>query len=141
METENEIVEIELYDKRQQMTGKMHVEKLADATFRMIDNDIFNCRLTLGTEFETRINNYGRHEIVKILKESTYVTRRFFLTSQFSSSEYRLLGDEIVKHGGHWQVDFGGIATINLPENCTLDIDAIFKIFEFKPTEIIDDLE
>jgi len=141
METENEIVEIELYDKRLQMTGKMHVEKLADMTFRMIDNDIFNCKLTFGTEFETRINNNGKHEIVKIVKESTYFTRRFFLTSQFNSSEYRLLGDEIVKHGGHWQVDFGGIATINLPEHCALDIDEIFSIFGFNPTEIVDDLE
>jgi hypothetical protein len=139
METENKIVEIELYDKRQEMTGKMHVEKLADRTFRMIDNDIFNCRLTLGTEFETRINKDGKHEIVKIIKESAYVTRRFFLTAQFNNSEYRLLGDEILKHGGYWQVDFGGIATINLPEHCALDIDAIFKIFDFKPTEIIDD--
>lgn len=141
METENKIVEIELYDKRLLMTGKMYVEKIADTIFRMIDNDIFNCRLTFGTEFETRINGDGKHEIVRIVKESTYVTRRFFLTSQFNSSEYRLLGDEIVKHGGHWQVDFGGVATINLPQHCTLDIDEIFRIFDFNPTEIVDDLE
>jgi len=141
METENKIVEIELYDIRQQMTGKMNVEKLADTTFKMIDNDIFNSRLTLGTEFETRINSEGKHEIVNIIKESVYITRRFFLTSQFTTLEYQLLGDEIVKHGCYWQVDFGGVATINIPEDCALDIDLIFKIFDFNPTEIVDDLE
>jgi hypothetical protein len=140
MESENKIVEIELYDKKQQMTGKIQVEQLADSTFRMIDNDTFNYRLTLGTKFETRFNQHGKHEIVKMTKESPYVTRRFFLNSQFNESEYRLLGDEIISQGGYWQVDFGSIATINLPENCTLDIDEIFKTFDFNPTEIVDDL-
>ncbi len=41
----------------------MLVEKFADPTFRMIGNDIFDCRLTLGTEFETRINKDGQYEL------------------------------------------------------------------------------
>jgi hypothetical protein len=131
-------VEIEVYDKREKMSTTMYVEQVSDNVFRTTENEIFNCRLTLGTEFETRLNKDGKHEIIKITKESIFFTRRFFLTSQFKESEYRLLGDEIMKQGGFWQVDFGGIATINLPKDCKLNIDEIFKIFNFNPTEIKD---
>jgi hypothetical protein len=136
MQTEE--VKIEIYDKREKSIATMYVHKIADNAFRMVDNDIFNCRLTLGTEFKTRLNKDGKHEIIEVTKESDFVTRRFFLTSQFNESEYRLLGDEIMKQGGFWQVDFGGIATINLPKDCELNIDEIFKTFDFNPTEIKD---
>ncbi|MDH5610513.1 MAG: hypothetical protein OEY56_13630 [Cyclobacteriaceae bacterium] len=131
-------VEIEVYDKREKLTTTIQVEQLSDNVFRTTENELFNCRLTLGTEFETRLNKEGKHEIIKITKDSDFVTRRFFLTPQFKESEYRLLGDEIMKQGGFWQVDFGGIATINLPRDSKLNIDEIFKIFDFKPTEIKD---
>jgi len=131
-------VEIEVYDKREKLTTTIQVEQLSDNVFRTTENELFNCRLTLGTEFETRLNKDGKHEIVKITKDSDFVTRRFILTPQFKESEYRLLGDEIMKQGGFWQVDFGGIATINLPRDSKLNIDEIFKFFDFKPTEIKD---
>ena len=131
-------VEIEVYDKREKLTTTIKVEQLSENTFRTTENEIFNCSLTLGTEFETRLNNDGKHEIVRIIKESEFITRRFSLTSQFKESEYRLLGDEIMKQGGFWQVDFGSIATINLPKDCTIDLDEIFKTFDFNPTEIRD---
>ena len=131
-------IEIEIYDKREKFTTRMYVEQLFDNVFRTTENEIFNCRLTLGTEFETRLNKDGKHEIIKITKDSNFITRRFFLNSQFRESEYRLLGDEVMKQGGFWQVDFGGIATINLPKDSKLNIDEIFKIFDFKPTEIKD---
>jgi hypothetical protein len=134
MQTEE--VKIEIYDKREKSITTMYVQQIAKNVFRMVDNDIFNCRLTLGTEFETRINRDGKHEIIKIVKESEFITRRFFLTPQFKESEYRLLGDAIIKHGGFWQVDFGGIATINLPKECKLDIDKIFKELGYNPSEI-----
>lgn len=135
---QTKIVEIEVYDKREKLTTTIQVEQLADNIFRTTENEIFNCSLTLGTEFETRLNKAGKHEIVRIIKESEFITRRFSLTSQFKESEYRLLGDEIMKQGGFWQVDFGSIATINLPKDCKLDLDKIFKAFDFKPTEIKD---
>jgi hypothetical protein len=131
-------IEIEVYDKREKLTTTILVEQLSDNVFRTTENELFNCRLTLETEFETRLNKDGKHEIIKITEDSDYVTRRFFLTPQFKGSEYRVLGDEIMKHGGFWQVDFGGIATINLPRECKLNIDEIFNIFDFNPTEIKD---
>lgn len=132
-------IQIEIYDKRQKMSTTIYVDKVSDHIFRAVENELFNCRLTLGTEFETRINKDGKHEIIRIVKESDYITKRFFLTSQFSQPEYRLLGDEIVKQGGYWQVDFGGIATVNLPKGYKLDLDEIFKTFDFYPTYIVDE--
>lgn len=132
-------VQIEIYDKRLQLSTTIYVDKISDNIFRAVENEIFNCRLTLGTEFETRINKNGKHEIIRILKDSEYITKRFFLSSQFNQSEYRLLGDEIIKHGGYWQVDFGGIATVNLPKDCKLNLEEIFKLFEFYPTYIADE--
>ena len=58
------------------------------------------------------------------------------LNNQYKESDYRLLGDEIEKAGGFWQVDLGNIATVNLPKDCDLDIDKIFQIFDFKLLEI-----
>lgn len=49
------------------------------------------------------------------------------------------MGDEIIRQGGFWQVDLGNLATINLPKESTLDLDEIFTIFNFHPTEIVDD--
>ncbi len=81
-------VKIEICDKRKKATSTIYVEQLADNKFKMIDNDIFNCKLTLGTEFETRINREGKHEIIKIIKTSDFVTRRFFLSPNYKESDY-----------------------------------------------------
>ena len=132
-------VKIEIYDKRERAITKIYVEQLAPNKFRMLDNHILNCRLTLGTEFETRINKDGKHEIVRITKESEFVTRRFFLSSKYKESDYRFLGDELSKRGGFWQVDFGGIASINIPKNFEFDIDQVMKDFDFHLIEIVDE--
>lgn len=136
METEEILIEV--YDKREKATSLFYAFKLSDNVYRMAENDLFNCRLTFGTEFETRVNEAGKLEIVKIFQNSSFVTRRFMLDTQFTVSEYRLLGDEIMKNGGFWQVDFGSIATINLPKDTNLNIDEIFRIYNFNPSEIKD---
>ena len=129
-------VEIEIYDTKQKITTTIHVVQLSDNVFRTIENELFIDCLPLGTEFETRQGEDGKHEIVRITKESEFIARRFILTPQFKESDYRLLGDEVIKHGGFWQIDFGNIATINLPINCKLNLDEIFKIFGYTPKEI-----
>ncbi len=134
-------VKIELYDKRERSTATMYVEQLAENKFRMTDNDIWNCRLTLGTEFETRINTEGKHEIIRITKDSDFITRRFFLNPKYKESEYKMLGDELGKRGGFWQVDFGGIATVNIPKDFEYDVDQVMKDLDLNLSEIIDDLE
>ena len=136
---EKEEVKIELYDKRERSTATMYVEQLAENRFRMTDNDIFNCRLTLGTEFETRINADGKHEIVRITRESDFITRRFILSPAHKESEYRMLGDELMKRGGFWQVDMGSLATINIPVDYAEEFDQLMKDLKVNITEIVDD--
>jgi hypothetical protein len=132
-------VKIEIYDKRERATTTLYVEQLSENKFRMTDNDIFNCRLTNGTEFETRINKDGKHEIIRITKESDFITRRFFLSPQFKESDYRMLGDELMKRGGFWQVDFGGIATVNIPRDFEFDVDQVMRDLDLNLTEIVDE--
>lgn len=115
----------------------MSVIQLSEHTFRLVENDIFNCRLTRGTEFETRINKEGRHELIRIIKDSEYTTRRFLLSPKYKESEYRILGDELVKRGGFWQVDFGGIVTVNIPKN--FEFDQLMKDLDINLEEIINE--
>lgn len=137
METKE--VKIWVYDKREKSTTSFYVEQISSYnTFRMTENDIFNCRLTKGTEFKTRINNDGHHEIIKILKDSDFLTRRFFLSPQYKESDYRILGEELTKRGGFWQIDFGGIATVNIPKDFEFNIDQIMKELGLNLTEIVD---
>ncbi len=131
-------IEIEIYDKEQKASTILCVQEVSDNIFRAIQNNIINYELTFGTEFETRINKDGKHEVVRIIKESDYITTSFFLTPKFTESEYRTLGDEIIRHGGYWQVDLGYIATVNLPANCELDLHNIFKTLGFNPTYLND---
>jgi hypothetical protein len=133
-----DIVEIKVYDKREFLTARIFVEQLSENIFRTTANELFNCDLTFGTEFETRINKEGKHEIIRITKKPEFITKKFLLSSQFQESEYRILGNEIIKQGGFWQVDFGNIAIINLPKDSTLNLDEIFQIFGFTPTELKD---
>jgi hypothetical protein len=46
------------------MSTTIYVNKVSDNIFRAVENELFNCRLTSGTEFETRINKDGKHEII-----------------------------------------------------------------------------
>ena len=105
----------------------------------MNENDFFNCRLTKGTEFFTRINDDGNHEIIKITKESDFQTRRFFLSPKYKESDYRMLGNELAKRGGFWQVDFGGIATVNIPKDFEYDFDQVMRELDLNLTEITDE--
>lgn len=135
---EDKIISITVYDKRLDMTGGMYVVQLAENIFRAAENELFNPTITIGTEFQTRINKEGLHEIVKITKAAPYTTRRFLLSMAISTADYQLLGDEIIRQGGYWQVDMGGIASVSLPHNSSLDLDEIFRTFNHWPTEIKD---
>ncbi|MCU0240084.1 MAG: hypothetical protein MUC29_11640 [Pyrinomonadaceae bacterium] len=134
-ELSDELTQIEVYDTRLKFSETVTVEKLTETKFRVVENAVFIYRLKFGTEFETQINQDGQYEIVKITKRSEFKTKRFMLSPKFTQSEYQILGDEIMKQGGYWQVDFGSIATVNLPKDSTLDLDEIFRVFEVYPSE------
>jgi len=133
-----EEVELKLYYNKERLTITMCVEKLSENTFRMTENDIFDYRLTKGTEFTTRLNDEGKHELVNITKKSDFITKRFFLPTKYKESDYRMLGEELTKGGGFWQVDFGGIATVNIPKDFEFDIDQVIEELGLKLTKITD---
>lgn len=136
---QQEPIEIKIYNKREKMTTSIYVEQLSDNTYRAVENEFFNCRLTYGTEFITRINTEGNHEIIEITKESDFITKRFFLSQKHKESDYQMLGDEFIKLGGFWQIDFGGIATINIPKDLEFNIHKVMKELNLNLTEIIDE--
>jgi len=129
-------VQIQLYDRSEKVLTTIYVEQLTESRFRMTENDIFNCQLTKGTEFQTRLNQDGQHEIVRIIQNSVYITRRFLLPIKFNVNDYRVLGDELLNYGGFWQVDFGRFLTINIPKDFKFDIDSVIKKFKLKVSEI-----
>ncbi len=131
-------IKIEVYHKHEKVTTTIYVEQLTENKFRMTDNDFCNPKLTLGTEFETKINEENKHEITKITKESEYITRRFRITPNHKESDYRMLGEELTKRGGFWQVDLGSIATVNIPKDFEFDIDQVIKDLDLKLIEITD---
>ena len=133
-----EEVKIEIYYYKEKVTATLYVEQLSKNKFRMIDNDFCNPKLTLGTEFETKINEEKKHEIVRITKKSDFITRRFGLTPNHKESDYRILGEELTKRGGFWQVDLGSIATVNIPKDFEFDIDQVIKDLDLKLIEITD---
>ena len=136
---EEEKVKIELYDRIEKSTTTIYVKQLAENEFRMTDNSIGSCQLTLGTEFKTKINDKGKHELTRITKESDFINRRFFLSSKYKESDYRMLGEELTKRGGFWQVDFGGIVTVNIPNNFEYNVDQILKDLDLNLTEIVEE--
>jgi hypothetical protein len=122
---------ITLHDPIEQISATIMVENKADNVFIMMDNHIMNENLTFGTEFQALKIADNEYELIKITKVSEFTTKRLSLTKQFNASEYQVLGDEIMKQGGFWQVDFGSLAVVNLPKNSGLDLDEIFKTFGF----------
>ena len=129
-------VKIVVYHKKEKVTTTLYVEQLSENKFRMTDNDFCNPKLTWGTEFATEINDQNKHEITKITKESEYITRRFRLTPNHNKSDYSMLGDELTKRGGFWQVDLGSIPTVNIPKEFEFDVDQIIKELDLKLVEI-----
>lgn len=123
----DEILSIELYNKAERITTTMEVIQVSENVFRATENDLFIEDLTVGTEFETLINEVGKHELVRIVKKSEFITRQFLWPANINIYSYKNWGDEIMKHGGFWQIDFGSVVTINLPKDSALNLDVLFK--------------
>ncbi|QIX62801.1 hypothetical protein HER32_17125 [Hymenobacter sp. BT18] len=131
-------MEIRIYNAQEQTTTTLAVEPVADRVYRAVENDIVDDRLTYGTTFGTVLHESGAHEVVSIIEPSAYTTWRFVLSPRYKESEYRLLGDEITRQGGFWQVDFNCFATINLPPHSTPPLVELFELFDLEPPEMVE---
>ena len=47
-----------------------------------------------------------------------------------------MLGEELTKRGGFWQVDLGSIAIVNISKDFEFDIDQVIKELDLKLVEI-----
>jgi len=133
---EDEVQSIELYDKALQITTTMAVIQLSQHIFRATENELFNDELTVGTEFETFVNKGGKHELIRIVRKTEFITRRFYWPAHLNIFDYQNWGDEIMKQGGFWQIDFGSIVTINLPKNSTINLDTLFQKIGLNVSEL-----
>ncbi len=70
------------------------------------------------------------HEPVKIVKDSDFITRRFFLSPQYKEGDYSDLGGELTK--------LGGFSNCNIPKDIEFNIDEIMKELLLNLTEIFD---
>lgn len=134
-------MDIRLHVRKEGTTSTVEVEPIGDGVFRLLDNPMLMCRLTRGTEFRAESMEDGTYEFVSLTRPSELITRRFFLSGKYTESDYRVLGDELSKHGGFWQVDFGGFLTINVPRDFPHDIDKVMADLDIRLLEVVDDLE
>ena len=132
------MIELELYNAIDKITTTILVDKIDSNKYRMVNNDFVN-GLTKGTEFEIKVNEQGDYELSQITKESEYITRQFHLSTKHKESDYFMLAEELAKYGGYWQLDFGGIAIINIPKDFKFDVDQVIKELNLELTEIFDD--
>lgn len=127
---------IHIFNRKEGVTTQVEVEHVADAEFRLLENDIFDPRLTRGVTIKAKRLEDSSYEVVSVQDASVFLTRRFILSPIYSESDYRVLGDELVKHGGFWQVDLGHYLTINVPRDFPHDVDRVMADLGIHLTEI-----
>lgn len=118
-------MDLRLYDRKEGCITTLEVEQLGDDHFRLLSNGVFNRQLTLGTEIKVKPFGDGTHELIAVTKASELITRWFVLSPKYTESDYRVLGDELVKHGGSWELFFNQFLTINLPKDFPYDVDRV----------------
>jgi hypothetical protein len=136
MDPSQEVIRLCVPDKG--MTSTVTVERVGEDTFRLLDNDLFNCALTRGTEIQTKPSE-NAYDLVRVTRRSELLTRRFFLSPKLALRDYEMLGEELVKYGGFWQVDFGGLLTINIPKDFPYDLDRVMADLGIQLGELVDD--
>jgi len=128
--------EFEIKIKKDNLTEFVTAVKVSDSIYRLTSNSIYNNSLISGTVVATSFDENNDLNFEKRLQKSEFNIRRFQLSSKYNQSDYMMLGEEITKHGGHWEVVIGSLAFINLPKNSSFNLDEILRIFEFEGNEI-----
>ena len=110
-----------------------------EVDFKLTCNDPFDFKNTYGTTLElTKTSEPDVYKVNKVIEPSNFTTRRFLLNNSLKESEYRIIGDEVMKIGGFWEVIFGGYAMVNIPKGSTFNLDEILELLPQPLTEITD---
>lgn len=134
---QNEEVEITL--ENADMIYSVYGNWVDERNFRLTCNDPFDFKNTFGTILElSKKTEPNMYLVNRITEKSNFITRRFLLNNCLKESEYRIIGDEVMKIGGFWEVIFGGYAIVNIPHDSTFDLDEILELLPQPLTEITD---
>ena len=129
-------LEIRIKDKN--LTYSIFGIWIDDNSFRLTSNDPFNFKYTYGTVVELiKELNSENYILGKIIRESKYDTRRFKLNSSLKESDYRVIGDEIIKIGGYWELFLNSYAIVNIPNDSNFNLDEVLELFPEQLEEII----
>lgn len=115
-------------------------EQVSESAYRLLENPVFNCRITYGTTVKVEADKDGELVVIKILRASDYTTRRFLLPSSLSNTNFAdKIGNRIIEAGGTWEVVMGGLAFVHFPKTSTFNLNKLFEEIGCHLTELIDD--
>ncbi|WP_460552285.1 hypothetical protein [Ferruginibacter profundus] len=115
-------------------------EFLEYGTYRIIENPVFSFQINYGTIIDAVTDAKGELVFTQIVRASDFKTRKFLLSTSLTEAALRAkLGQLVLDAGGMWEVVFGGICFVHIPENSAFDLDELFKQHDYYPTEITDD--
>ncbi|MCX6318902.1 MAG: hypothetical protein NTW29_16605 [Bacteroidetes bacterium] len=114
-------------------------ERVADDTFRLIENPLFNRRINYGTIIKTVIDDKGQYIFSKIVRPSAFNTRIFLLSHDFNEHGMKSkIGKPILEAGGFWEVAMGGFLFIHLLKSSAFNLESLFQEHQFHPAELVD---
>ena len=114
-------------------------EEISENTFKVIENPVFNCRISFGTIVKVTENAEKEMVVSKVVRASDYKTKHFLLSSISNIAEFKIkIGNPIIEAGGFWELVMGGMLYVNLPRESTFNIDEIFRSNNLFPTEIVE---
>ena len=117
-----------------------YAEHVSGDYYKLIENPIFFSDINIGMTVKALPDEKGDLVVVKLIRASEYITRRFLLYSggPASSELQEKIGNRIIEARGHWEVVFGGIVIVDIPRNGTFDLDKLFAEVNYQPSEIKD---
>ena len=134
------IKEIKIINIDDGSSETVYAEQIDSDTFKLLENPIFNCRINYGTIVKVIQDSNGELVMSQIMGASDFETRKFFLSASLNEIQLRAkIGQPILDAGGMWEVVFGGIAFVHLPKNSNFNLEQLFKLNDYYPSEIIDD--
>ena len=133
------IVKIKLTDPDGSGSETIYAEKVSVDSFMLLENSILSCKLNYGTIIQAIPNKDGDLCMTKILKASSFRTRKFLLSQILSQPELETKFKQIIDTGGLWEIVMGGILFIHLPTDSSFDLNNFFADINFSPIEILED--
>src|SRR5688572_129756 len=100
----NPIIEkIKVVDAEGSGIETIYAEKVNTDAFMLLENPIFSCKLNYGTIIQAIPDKDGELCMTKVLKASSFTTRKFLLSEILSQPELENKFKQIINLGGLWE--------------------------------------